>query len=101
MFGFAKKLSRLLPAQSTLPGRAAKMARHTDHVLALLPFEPPYMEAAGMEADFVDELKGIFPGSGAASSAPHSPTARRRFHISSRSVPSCSCRRIPKTSPVP
>ena len=35
------------------PGRAAKMARHIDHVLALLPFEPPYMEAAGMACDFV------------------------------------------------
>jgi len=34
-------------------GRAKKMARHIDHVLALLPFEPPYMEAAGMECDFV------------------------------------------------
>jgi lipid-A-disaccharide synthase len=35
------------------PGRAAKMARHVDHVLALLPFEPPYMTAAGMTCDFV------------------------------------------------
>ncbi len=35
------------------PGRAAKMARVVDHVLALLPFEPPYMEAAGMTCDFV------------------------------------------------
>ncbi|MGX9855576.1 lipid-A-disaccharide synthase [Limimaricola variabilis] len=35
------------------PGRAAKMARSIDQVLALLPFEPPYMEAAGMECDFV------------------------------------------------
>ncbi|MEO1467487.1 MAG: lipid-A-disaccharide synthase [Pseudomonadota bacterium] len=35
------------------PGRAARMARHTDHVLALLPFEPPYMRAAGMTCDFV------------------------------------------------
>lgn len=35
------------------PGRAAKMARHVDHVLALLPFEPPYMQAAGMSCDFV------------------------------------------------
>ena len=35
------------------PGRAAKMARHIDHVLALLPFEPPYMTAAGMGCDFV------------------------------------------------
>ncbi|MBS0122855.1 lipid-A-disaccharide synthase [Thetidibacter halocola] len=35
------------------PGRAAKMAAHVDQVLALLPFEPPYMEAAGMRCDFV------------------------------------------------
>lgn len=35
------------------PERAAKMARHVDHVLALLPFEPPYMEEAGMSCDFV------------------------------------------------
>ena len=35
------------------PGRAAKMARVVDHVLALLPFEPPYMTAAGMTCDFV------------------------------------------------
>jgi lipid-A-disaccharide synthase len=33
--------------------RAQKMAGVIDHVLALLPFEPPYMEAAGMECDFV------------------------------------------------
>lgn len=35
------------------PGRAAKMAKVVDHVLALLPFEPPYMQAAGMSCDFV------------------------------------------------
>ncbi|MDT8345526.1 MAG: lipid-A-disaccharide synthase, partial [Thermohalobaculum sp.] len=35
------------------PGRAAAMARYVDHVLALLPFEPPYMQAAGMTCDFV------------------------------------------------
>lgn len=35
------------------PGRAAKMAHVIDHVLALLPFEPPYMTAAGMTCDFV------------------------------------------------
>lgn len=35
------------------PGRATKMARHIDQVLALLPFEPPYMRAAGMACDFV------------------------------------------------
>lgn len=35
------------------PGRAAKMAPVVDHVLALFPFEPPYMERAGMSCDFV------------------------------------------------
>lgn len=35
------------------PGRAAKMAKVIDHVLAILPFEPPYMRAAGMTCDFV------------------------------------------------
>ena len=35
------------------PHRAVKMARVIDHVLALLPFEPPYMTAAGMTCDFV------------------------------------------------
>lgn len=35
------------------PERAAKMAQHVDHVLALLPFEPPLMQAAGMSCDFV------------------------------------------------
>ena len=35
------------------PGRARKMAAYIDQVLALLPFEPPYMEAEGMRCDFV------------------------------------------------
>ncbi|MEY8827796.1 lipid-A-disaccharide synthase [Sedimentitalea sp. XS_ASV28] len=35
------------------PGRAQKMAQMIDQVLALFPFEPPYMEAAGMDCDFV------------------------------------------------
>ncbi len=34
-------------------GRAQKMARVIDQVLALFPFEPPYMQAAGMACDFV------------------------------------------------
>jgi lipid-A-disaccharide synthase len=57
------------------PGRAAKMARVVDHVLALLPFEPPYMTAAGMTCDFVghpvvaealatEDEKAAFHGSG-------------------------------------
>ena len=35
------------------PKRAQKMAKVIDHVLALFPFEPPYMEAHGMRSDFV------------------------------------------------
>ena len=35
------------------PERAQKMAKSVDHVLALLPFETPYMTAAGMSCDFV------------------------------------------------
>ncbi|WP_339759451.1 lipid-A-disaccharide synthase [uncultured Sulfitobacter sp.] len=35
------------------PGRAKKMARYVDHVLALFPFEPPLMQAEGMDCDFV------------------------------------------------
>jgi len=34
-------------------GRARKMAKMIDQVLALFPFEPPYMEAEGMRCDFV------------------------------------------------
>lgn len=33
--------------------RAEKMAKSIDHVLALFPFEPPYMHSAGMHCDFV------------------------------------------------
>lgn len=35
------------------PGRADKMAKVIDHVLAILPFEPPLMRAVGMTCDFV------------------------------------------------
>lgn len=48
------------------PGRAAKMARVIDHVLALLPFEPPYMEAAGMTCDFVGHPVAAEPQASAA-----------------------------------
>ena len=64
---FSLRVAKLVKAESTIrtvhyvaptvwawrPGRAAKMARVIDHVLALFPFEPPYMEAAGMDCDFV------------------------------------------------
>ena len=64
---FSLRVARLVKAKSTIrtvhyvaptvwawrPGRAAKMARMIDHVLALFPFEPPYMEREGMDCDFV------------------------------------------------
>jgi len=53
------------------PHRAEKMARSVDHVLALLPFEPPYMEAAGMSCDFV--------GHPVASIEQYGPAAQQAF----------------------
>jgi lipid-A-disaccharide synthase len=35
------------------PGRARRVARHYDHLLALLPFEPPYFQAVGLACSFV------------------------------------------------
>lgn len=35
------------------PGRAAKVAKFLDHLLCLLPFEPPYFEREGLDASFV------------------------------------------------
>lgn len=35
------------------PGRAAKIAGFIDHLLTLLPFEPPYFTPHGMACDFV------------------------------------------------
>jgi len=35
------------------PGRAAKVARFLDHLMCLLPFEPPYFHREGLGATFV------------------------------------------------
>lgn len=35
------------------PWRARKMASLVDHLMTLLPFEPPYFEAVGLSTDFV------------------------------------------------
>ncbi len=35
------------------PGRAKKVARLVDHIMCLLPFEPPYFEREGLPATFV------------------------------------------------
>lgn len=64
---FSLRVARRVKAASTIrtvhyvaptvwawrPGRAEKMARYVDHVLALFPFEPPYMRQASMRCDFV------------------------------------------------
>jgi lipid-A-disaccharide synthase len=64
---FCLRVARIVKARSAIrtvhyvaptvwawrPDRAAKMAKVIDHVLALFPFEPPYMQAAGMDCDFV------------------------------------------------
>jgi len=35
------------------PGRAKKVAQFLDHILALLPFEPPYFEKEGLDCTFI------------------------------------------------
>ncbi|WP_417253151.1 lipid-A-disaccharide synthase [Celeribacter sp.] len=35
------------------PGRAGKLAKRVDQLLALFPFEPPYFEKVGLRCDFV------------------------------------------------
>lgn len=76
----AKGVRAILPEMKTMhyvapsvwawrPGRAAKMARVIDHVLALLPFEPPYMTAAGMTCDFVGHPVVAEPRATAAEAA--------------------------------
>ncbi|MGI9389065.1 MAG: lipid-A-disaccharide synthase [Boseongicola sp.] len=64
---FSLRLARLVKSQSRVrtvhyvapsvwawrSGRAKKMSAYIDQVLALLPFEPAYMETEGMRCDFV------------------------------------------------
>lgn len=56
------------------PGRAATLARRIDHLLTLLPFEPPYFEREGLPATFVGHPaleSGIDKADGAAFRARH------------------------------
>ena len=51
------------------PGRAKKVANLVDHVMCLLPFEPPYFEKEGTKATFVGHSileSGADKGEGAA-----------------------------------
>ena len=55
-------------------GRARKLARRIDHLLALFPFEPPYFEAEGLDCTFVGHPAleaGIERDAGAAFRARH------------------------------
>ena len=56
------------------PRRAARIAGFLDHLLALLPFEPPYFEAVGLPTTFVGHPAvehGAGSGEGAAFRARH------------------------------
>ena len=80
---FSFRVAKLVKAQSTVrtvhyvaptvwawrPGRAKKIAQFIDHVLALFPFEPPYMEAEGMACDFVGHPAATVPRASAVDCA--------------------------------
>lgn len=68
------------------PGRAKKMAPVIDHVMALLPFEPPYMQAAGMTCDFVGHPIAAAPVAG-----PDEGAAFRADHAIAPEAPLILC----------
>ena len=64
------------------PGRARKIAKFLDHLLALLPFEPPYFTREGLACTFVGHPiveSGAGQGDGAR--------FRAKYHIE----PTCHC----------
>jgi lipid-A-disaccharide synthase len=66
------------------PGRAAKIAKYLNHLLALLPFEPPYFEKEGLPCTFVGHpaVEGMAgKGDGAAFRVRHRLAADRRVII--------------------
>lgn len=66
------------------PGRAKRYARHIDHLLALLPFEPPYFEKVGLPCTFVGHSateSGAMRGDG--------PAFRRRHEINKNAPVLC------------
>ena len=61
------------------PGRARTIARFLDHLLVLLPFEPPYFEREGLATTFVGHPvldSGADRGQGAAFRARHGIAAK-------------------------
>jgi lipid-A-disaccharide synthase len=66
------------------PGRAAKIAKYLDHLLALLPFEPPYFTKEGLACTFVGHpaIEGkAGTGDGAAFRARHGIAPDRRVLV--------------------
>jgi lipid-A-disaccharide synthase len=66
------------------PGRAAKIAKYLDHLMALLPFEPPYFTKEGLACTFVGHpaIEGkAGTGDGAAFRARHGIAPDRRVLI--------------------
>lgn len=63
------------------PGRARKIAPLYDHLLTLLPFEPPYFETEGLAATFVGHpvLERATDGDGTAFRRRHGIPADRRL----------------------
>ncbi|SNR43906.1 lipid-A-disaccharide synthase [Paracoccus sediminis] len=67
-------------------GRALKMAQVIDHVLAILPFEPPLMRTAGMTCDFVGH-----PAAAAAVAGPDDAALFRAGHGIAPEAPLVLC----------
>jgi lipid-A-disaccharide synthase len=66
------------------PERAAKIAKYLNHLLALLPFEPPYFEKEGLPTTFVGHSAIEGPagkGDGAAFRARHGLPSDRRVIV--------------------
>ena len=68
------------------PGRGQKMAEVVDHVLAILPFEPPLMQAAGMSCDFVGH-----PVVAEARGTPEAAATFRETHMIGENQPVVLC----------
>jgi lipid-A-disaccharide synthase len=66
------------------PGRAAKIAKCLDHLLALFPFEPPWFEVEGLPCSFVGHPAiegGAGKGDGAAFRARHAIPADQKIIV--------------------
>src|SRR5208283_129993 len=66
------------------PGRARRMARWYDHLMALLPFEPPYFTAVGLSCSYVGHPvveSGADRGDGAAFRRRHGIAADQKVLV--------------------